>query len=262
DTMSAKDPEGDALEFIIVAYPKYGTIECDGRGSAQYRYTPHTSYVGSDSFTYVARDEYGNYSTPKRVEIDVSERMSSVVYSDMLDRSEYCGAVAMTALGVMSGEQVGDETYFNPDKSVSRAEFVAMAMKVFGIRKDSTVTTSYFDDNADIPKALMGYVATAQRLGFVNGTYASGQLLFRPNDAITKYEAAKILYEISGANADGESAVFADIDTVPVWARPGVYAMYSLGIFDSADGNIYGNSAVSRAQCADYLYKLYIAVNE
>ena len=262
DTMNATDPEGDKLEFIVVSYPKYGRLEREDSTGARYRYTPYTSFVGSDSFTYVVRDEYGNFSTPKRVLIDVNERMSGVVFSDMTDRAEYSAAVAMTALGVMYGEEVGDEVHFNPDKSVSRAEFVTMAMKMFGIRRDTTITTSYFDDNADIPSALMGYVATAQRLGIVNGSYSGGQLLFRPNDAITKYEAAKILSQICGVKTEGADAVFADINAVPVWARPGVYTMYSLGIFDSTDGNLYGTSAVSRAECADYLYKLYIAVNE
>ena len=188
--------------------------------------------------------------------------MSDVVFRDMNGREEYTAAVAMSAMGVMSGTQVGDDFYFNPELSVTRAEFVAMAMKAFGLRPDSTVTASYFDDNADIPISLVGYVATAQRMGIVNGTFTSGSLVFRPNDVITKYEAGKVIAEIMGASADGESEVFADIGTVPVWARPSVYAMYSLGIFESSDGNVYGNAAVSRAAAASYLYRMCLAVEK
>ena len=261
DRMKAQDPEGDKLQYMVVSYPKYGYIEYDSK-NGRYSYTAKDGYVGSDKFAYVARDEYGNFTAPVYVDLEVSRRMSEVVYQDMEGREEYTAAVAMTALGVMSGRQVGDDFYFDPDSVVTRAEFTAMAMKAFGIRADSTVSTSYFDDNADIPVSLVGYVATAQRLGIVNGTFASGKLVFRPNDAITKYEAGKIIAEILGKEADGASEVFADIESVPVWARPGVYAMYSLGIFDNTDGNIYGTASVSRAACANYLYKMCIAASK
>ena len=258
ERMYAKDPEGDVLTYMVVRYPKYGTLKFS-EDSGKYKYTPLGEYVGEDSFIYVVRDEYGNYTKPITVKIEVAKRMSEVVYRDMTEREEYGAAVAMTAMGVMSGKTVGKDAYFNPDATVTRAEFVSMAMKALGIRCDSTVTTSCFDDNADIPVSLVGYVATAQRLGYINGTFVSGSLIFRPNDVITKYEAAKILAEMLGDSVTGESAVFADIDTVPVWARPGVYAMYSLGIFSSFDGNIYGNAGVSRAECAGYLYKACLA---
>ena len=87
-------------------------------------------------------------------------------------------------------------------------------------------------------------------------------LVFRPNDAITKYEAGKIIAEMMGASADAESEVFSDISSVPVWARPSVYAMYSLGIFESTDGNVYGNASVSRANAASYLYRMCLAMEK
>lgn len=261
DRMRATDPEGDRLQYMVVSYPKYGYIEYDA-DSGKYSYTARDGYVGSDKFAYVARDEYGNFTAPIYVDVEVNRRMSEVVYRDMIGREEYTAAVAMTAMGVMSGRVVGDDFYFDPDSAVTRAEFTAMAMKAFGIRPDSTVSTSYFDDNADIPTSLVGYVATAQRLGIVNGTFASGKLVFRPNDAITKYEAGKIIAEMLGEEADGASEVFADISSVPVWARPGVYAMYSLGIFDNTDGNIYGSASVSRAASASYLYKMCLAASK
>lgn len=259
--MGATDPEGDEVEYMVVSYPKYGYISYDEK-SGKYSYSASDGYIGTDKFAYVARDEYGNFSEPIYVTLEVNRRMSEVVFRDMIGREEYTAAVAMTAMGVMSGTQVGDDFYFNPEGGVTRAEFVAMAMKAFGLRPDSTVKTSYFDDNAEIPISLVGYVATAQRMGIVNGTFASGMLVFRPNDVITKYEAGKVIAEIMGASADGESEVFADIDSVPVWARPSVYAMYSLGIFENSDGNVYGNAAVSRAAAASYLYRMCLALEK
>ena len=156
----------------------------------------------------------------------------------------------------MSGSRIGDDMYFSPEKSVTRAEFVAMAMKVLGIRKDSTLTTTFFDDNDEIPKSLLGYVATAARCGFINGSFDGEELKFRPNDNITKCEAAIILSNMLEIKAD--SAVFSDIsgiDSVPVWARGQVGAMYENGIFNSTDTDDI-NAELCREEAAEYLYRI------
>ena len=158
-------------------------------------------------------------------------------------------------MGVMCGSIVGDDLYFSPEREVSRAEFVAMAMKSLGIRADSTLKSSYFDDDADIPSSLVGYVATAQKAGVVNGTFAGGKLLFRPNETITKYEAAKIMSVLLNATESEEDTSYAENSDVPVWARPSVTAMTVLGIFDESD--ISGK--VTRADAAEYLYKMTLA---
>lgn len=250
--LCATDPEGDAIEYIIVSYPSRGNISLfdDGR----FSYTPNGSYTGSDKFTYVARDEYGNYSAPTSVKIKVTDRMCDTVYSDMTEREEYNAAVAMTAMNVMGGTILGDETYFMPDVKVTRAEFIAMAMKSRGIKPDSTVSATFFDDNSDIPKALVGYVATAQRIGVAEGDFVDGKLLFSPNEPITHYEAAMIISKLIGAQTDGEEeSVFVTDESVPIWARPSVAAMCTLGVFD---GNENMSETITRADTAKILYRI------
>ena len=253
--LEAHDPEGDRLEYIIVTYPKHGHITIVDGESGAYCYTPTNNYIGKDKFTYVVRDEYGNYSSPTSVTIKVTERMCDTVYRDMEDRSEYNAAVAMTAMGIMSGKQVGDDLYFEPDQTVSRAEFVAMAMKCAGIRADSTLSTTCFDDDAAISSSLKGYIATAQRIGLVNGDFKDGQLLFAPDEEITRYEAAKILATLIGSNNAEEESVFATDMDIPVWARSGVSAMCSLGIFDNSD-MLNLSERITRADVAEYLYRI------
>ena len=252
--LEANDPEGDVIEYIIVSYPSKGTlslVDDDGR----YCYTPKEDFTGKDKFTYVARDEYGNYSKPVTLNIRVTDRMCDTVYRDMEEREEYNAAVAMTAMGIMGGRQVGDDLYFDPDEKVGRAELVTMAMKCAGIRADSTLTSTYFDDDNDISPSLKSYIATAQRIGIVTGDFKDGKLIFSPNEEITKYEAAKIISTLIGTDGEGEESVFAtDID-IPVWARGGVYTMCSLGVFDSTDRQTL-NDSVSRADIAKYLYKI------
>ena len=160
----------------------------------------------------------------------------------------------MTAMGIMDGRVLGDGNYFEPDKALSRAEFLSVAMKASGIKADSTLSASFFDDDGEISPALRGYVATAQRLGIIVGDFKDGQLLFSPNEEITKYEAAKIMCALLGAEGEGEESVFAE-ESVPVWARSAVGAMRSLGIFD-ADSPEDLSESVTRADAARYLYKL------
>ena len=251
-TLAASDPEGDDISFIIVSYPEKGVLSLFDEG--RYSYTPKEGYVGSDKFSYVARDEYGNYSEPVTVRVKVTDRLCDTVYADMAERSEYGAAVAMTAMNIMGGTRLGDDLYFYPDTTVTRAEFIAMAMKCAGIRADSSLTRTYFDDDGDIPAALRGYVATAQRIGLINGDFKDGELLFSPNEEITKYEAAKILSTLIGDAASVEESVFATEDDIPVWARSSVYAMYSLGIFETDGGSV--TESVTRADAAAYLYRL------
>ena len=221
----------------------------------KYKYEPVDDFVGYDSFCYVVRDEYGNYSKPVEVDIKVVDRLCSAVYVDMEDREEYGAAVAMTAMGIMCGNIVGDDTYFSPDSEVSRAEFVAMAMKSLGIKADSTIKSSYFDDNGDIPTSLVGYVATAQKAGIINGVFDSGKLLFKPNEAITKYEAAKIMSVLMNVSESEEDASYSEESAIPMWARASVSAMTMLGILDDGDAT----EKVTRADAAEYLYKMNLA---
>lgn len=253
--LGATDPEGDKIEYIIVTYPKRGTLTLTEDENGRYCYTPNGNYKGKDKFTYVVRDEYGNYSKPMTVSIKVNERMCDTVYRDMEEREEYNAAVAMTAMGVMSGVQLGDDLYFNPDERITRAEFVAMAMKCAGIKIDTSLAATFFDDDSAISPSLKGYIATAQRTGLIVGDFKDGKLLFSPNEEISRYEAAKILADISGTNAEGEESVFAGDNDIPVWARSGVYAMCSLGVFDSDDTSSLGEK-ITRADVAEYLYRI------
>ena len=253
--LGATDPEGDKIEYIIVTYPKRGTLTLTEDENGRYCYTPNGNYKGKDKFTYVVRDEYGNYSKPMTVSIKVNERMCDTVYRDMEEREEYNAAVAMTAMGVMSGVQLGDDLYFNPDERITRAEFVAMAMKCAGIKIDTSLAATFFDDDSAISPSLKGYIATAQRTGLIVGDFRDGKLLFSPNEEISRYEAAKILADISGTNAEGEESVFAGDNDIPVWARSGVYAMCSLGVFDSDDTSSLGEK-ITRADVAEYLYRI------
>ena len=123
----------------------------------------------------MVRDRYGNYSASATVNLRVTQQGTSIVYADMLDSAQYNAALALTEAGVMSGTQVGNQYFFYPEKSVSRAEFLVMAMNAAGIEALPACNTTVFADDDQIPPAMKSYVAAAYELGYVSGSLVDGE---------------------------------------------------------------------------------------
>ena len=188
--------------------------------------------------------------------IEVGERMSEVVYKDMINSKEYNAAVTLTAMDIMDGRTLGDGTYFMPDETVSKAEFLTMAMKAANIKVDNSTSKTYFDDNDDIPLPLRPYVKSAVRLGIINGEFKDGKLLYRPGDAITKYEAAMIISKLVETTDNEKSVSLSDISSVPVWARDEVEALCAMGIFSTEGGKSLAGEEMTRKDTATCIYEM------
>lgn len=251
--LSAYDPDGDELLFEVVSYPKNGSLLLTDAGRGSYEYTPQSGYVGSDCFSYVARDRYGNYSAAATVNLKVSQAGTSVTYADMEGSDAYNAALFLTEAGVMSGTQVGNRHFFYPEQTVSRVEFLVMAMNAAGMTEVPECEATVFADDGEIPDAWRGYVATAHELGYITGSLENGKLCFRPNEEITRAQAAVILSGIVGSCEVAVVPTFADGSSIPVWAVDAIYSLGSAGILTSNDGYIEPTAAVTRADTARML---------
>ncbi|MBQ5772142.1 MAG: S-layer homology domain-containing protein [Clostridia bacterium] len=252
-TLSAYDPDGDPLSYEIVSYPKHGAVRMTDSRLGTYVYTPEAGYLGSDSFSYIARDRYGNSSAAARVELRVTASGTSVTYADMQDSKSYNAALTVTEKGIMSGVQVGNRYYFYPDAEVSRLELLVMAMHASGISTLPDAEATVFADDADIPASMKGYVHAAYRLGYVSGSTVEGSLCFLPNESISCAEAAVILEKILGLEGAGVTPTFADLDEIPVWARDAIYALHAEGILLGEGGELSPLSTLTRARAAEIL---------
>ena len=252
-TLSAYDPDGDDLIFEIVSYPQNGTLTLTDTGRGAYVYKPFSSYVGPDSFTYVARDRYGNYSASATVSLTVDYSGTSITYADMKDSDAYGAALMVTEKGIMSGTQVGNQYYFYPDREVSRVEFLVMVMNAAGIKDVPTCTATSFSDDAEIPETMKGYVAMAHSLGIINGQEKDGVLCFAPNETLTRAEAAVMLQNLLDPKQAPTLSVFADHSEIPVWAADAMYSLNAVGIMTSANGYIAPEASVTRAEAAQML---------
>ncbi len=254
--LAGYDPDGDECIYEIVSYPEDGLLVLKDKTSGEYSYTPVSGYTGKDSFKYVVKDKYGNYSAAAEVSIEVSRASFSSAFDDMSNSPAHSAAIKMTEAGIMSGTQIGSGYCFQPDKSVSRAEFVAMAMQAIGIKEVSSLRTTDFADDGAIPSLMKGYVTAAYELGYVNGKYVDGKLCFMPDEAITRAEAAVIVGRMIDAATPVISPSFEDSEDIPVWAKNSVLSLSSLGLLTSVDGEIRATELMSRGDTAIMLSEM------
>ena len=248
------DPDGDETRIEVVSYPKKGVLVIEDSALGTYRYIPYENATGKDSFTCVAIDRYGNYSAAREVSLEIKRSEMSEKYVDLADSPYQSSALAMTEKGIMGGTQVGNSLYFYPDREVSRAEFVVMAMNAAGITDIAKVSSTVFSDDAEIPSDMKRYIATAYELGYIKGSAdESGRLCFEPSRSITRAEAAVMLGNILGAATPTMKPTLADESEIPAWAQSSVYAMVEMGVLEATETGVSPHEKLTRGSTADIL---------
>lgn len=256
--LKAADPENDALTYEIVSYPKRGTVTVYENADGYFSYTPKNNFTGKDSFQYVVTDVYGNKSEVSTVEISVSKPENNIYFDDLENHWAHNSAINIAAMGLMKGTLSDDgKLNFEPDKSVSRGDFLAMALISAGKEKDiSFVDKTTFADDELIPINIKSYVQYAYDNGIISGyTGENGLAVFNSSSPITRAEAAVIVNNIlSFPGFDLEYDTFTDSEDIPTWATSAISVLSSYGIFNGTGfGAVQPESFVSRAQTAEIL---------
>ena len=254
-TVSAYDPEGDEITYEITRYASHGRISLTDRHTGAYVYTPDPGFTGQDSFDYVVRDRYGNYSTSATVSIQVSPRPATVTYADIDGEGNAASILTVSEWGLMNGTRVGSETYFKPAAAVSRLEFLVTAMEAAGITAKTVATSTLptFADTESIPTAMRPYVGYAVEKGYIGGKTVDGKLCFRPDEGITRAEAAVVLSNIIGYAVEDTVTAFADEASLPVWSGEALTSLRALGVLQCPDGNARAGETMTRGDTAEWL---------
>ncbi len=226
-TLKATDPEGESVTYTLVKAPKRGEVVLHEDGT--FTYTPKKNKVGKDSFTFTATDAKGAVSGEATVSVEILKPLQANAYKDVT--TGQFEAMWMANTGLYSGSQVTGEDCFCPEETVSRGDFLAMAMKLLEVPVEKNVGASGFADEGDAVSWLQPYLATAMRLGIVSGSERQGEVVFRPNDPVTGAEAAVILENILQLPIN--EALETD---APGWAEAAVQAMSGAGIAVDAPG--------------------------
>ncbi len=168
---------------------------------------------------------------------------------------------ALAARGIISGKS---STVFDPNATMSRAEFAAIVTRSLGLPQK---TAAIF---ADVPKDAWyaGYVGTAYGYGIVNGTSPTS---FNPEGVITREEAAAMVARaaklcgmetaLDGVTIRNVLAQFGDYITVSDWALPSLAFCYQENILSQDDIDILPAQAIKRFEVAEMLFRMLAAAN-
>ena len=155
--------------------------------------------------------------------------------------------IQWTSKGYISGYEDGT---FKPDNSITRAEFVRLVNQSMGYTKTGNV---YF---SDVSSSYWGYndIQKGVAAGYVRG---DGNGKFRPNDPVSRQEAAVMIAQICGLGQDYSAAAkYTDYRYIPSWAAGYVGAVSKAGIMSGyPDGDFKGDRYLSRAEAVIALDK-------
>ena len=142
-----------------------------------------------------------------------------------------------------------EDKTFKPNNSITRAEFVKIINKVFNFTeqgkenfKDIEIGAWYYAD-----------ICIGVNAGYING-YEDGT--FRPNEAITREEAASIISTIT--NLYGNSNLkFVDDNKIASWAKSSVYALAEAKIMTGYEDNTFRpKNKITRAEAVATLSRI------
>ncbi len=237
--LKCKDPEGGTLTYTVTRAPKRGDVVIREDGS--FHYTPKKNKVGVDSFTYTATDSAGNVSREATVTITILKPEDAAQYTDTAGKSCRFAAEWMKNTGIFISETVSGNSCFQPEKEVSRGEFLTMLVGALDLPLDETAEFTGFTD--EVPDWLKPYLAAAMRSGLTAGWPEADT--FGADQPITGAEAAVMLQnalDLSAAEVGSEAAA-------PTWAASALDTLAQQGIILS------GDAALTRGQAAEALYR-------
>jgi hypothetical protein len=249
-SLEATDPEQGRLYFEIVSYPANGTVTLNAQTGA-FSYLPTKDFAGEDCFTWRAQDAEGAFSKVATVNITVHERPTQQLFTDIADSNTQSAALRVAHRELMGGEAMGGKHYFHPDRSLTRGAFVAILLKAADVSFPEADKTGFADD-ADIHKGLKGAVRYAKEQGWLDECER-----FRPNDPITRAEAAKIAAAVLGLSAPGYYDTVKDFHAIPVSAADALYAIYEGGYISTmSDGTLAPMGELSRGDAAKFFARI------
>ena len=246
----AVDNEGDEVTFAIAQEPKKGMVALTEDGLC-FVYTPGGK-LGTDSFTYTAIDAYGNISLPATVSITIEKANSGVCYADMAGNRAHTAAVDLAEHDVFTGARLGGSYFFEPERTLSRGEFIAMALAAMDVSAEEVQMTGFCDD-ASIPSWAKGYAVSALNAGVVSGISTAEGAAFCSGDLITLNEAAVVLNRLLRVT-DVDLSDYDAQDAENAWCAQAVANLQSVSIIES--GRFSADemrSGVTRAQAAEML---------
>ena len=191
-----------------------------------------------------AEDE--QHTKPYTVTVKLDEAFKDVKPGDWFFEDVMQAASA----GIVKGQGDG---IFAPKDNVTRRDFAIMLSRVLGVDLEGDAVVPFVDVKPDD----YGIVAIAYCAshGIVNGYEDT---TFRPNEYITRQEAAKMISVAMGVSTISDEK-YPDDATIADWASDYVYMAKAAGLMkgDADTGNFRPTSKITRAEAATVMMNAY-----
>jgi len=179
---------------------------------------------------------------------------NAVSFSDVSGSAWYANYVAyLAARGIVGGNNGA----FNPNASITRAEFVAILARMSGEGLSGYTTSTFLDVSTD--SWYFAAVQWANKAGITSGYNGK----FNPSVTITREQMAAMLYRYAeykgtASNTEGMFArEFSDYGRISNWAQAPIQWAMNNGILSgNTDGSFAPQSSATRAQAAKILAML------
>lgn len=180
---------------------------------------------------------------------------NAIRFSDVRNGSRYDEAIGfMAAREIIRG--VGNGR-FAPSGNITRADFLIMVMKSYGIEIDTQVLDNFADAGN---KYYAAYLATAKRLGLVSGVgnnqYAPEATISRQDMMVILYNILKKLEELPAGDTGRTLGSFEDADLITGYAVDAMKLFAEKGITVGDGQALEPKELVTREEAAAILYHL------
>lgn len=244
------DAVGEKVYFVITVSNKWGkTSEPYTSQSVSVIAQPGSGKVYGGSGGGGISGGGTATKTPEPIPFDNKETVSP--FTDIKGHWAQSIIDNLYSKGVVKGVS---DTEFRPDDIVTRAEFTALAVNALALEPGNDAVV--FSDVSE-GDWFASVVKTAASLGIVSGSNGA----FRPNDAISREEAAKIcctLIKYIGYDESGtQTKTFSDAADISSWAVDYVDKACAAGIMQGdAEGGFRPLGTATRAESAAIVSRL------
>lgn len=243
--LKVTDPEGETVTYSVIRQPKRGTVEI--REDGTFVYTPKKNKVGVDSFVFTATDPAGKVSREATVTVRILKPSDDARYTDTAGQDCQFEAEWLRNTGLFQGEKLAGADCFQPEKTVTRGQFLAMLVKLLEIPVEEQPV--YTELAKDAPQWLQPYLAAAVRSGLLANWQADETGTFDADAPITGREAAVILQNALDLPAAAQTASVEG-------EEPLTFQEIALAVMNE-NGLIFdGEAVLTRGRVAELLYQV------
>lgn len=240
--------KGESIYYEVIPKSVNAPMVGDAVKSKTFTVSGGSSSGGKGSGSSSGGGGSSVYIPPKTTEDDSGKDQSKS--DDFKDIENHWAKEYINELYAKGTVKGIDSEHFAPDREISRVEFIALIMRAQGIGE-----AQYHGDFSDVSSDFWGagYIAASLKNGFIAESES-----FRPNDAIKREEAAKLISLITqNMPRESDEISFADSEKISAWAVDYIKDCAQKGLIKGDNGgNVNPQSKMTRAEAVTVIWRI------